>query len=182
MTGQATKPGAPPVGGQTGPRPRTRSRMAAVQALYQMDLAGTDITAVIDDFTLTRFVAPTADEEARTDADAQAVQDTLIGADAQFFADLLRGVVRRQRDIDPLIDAQLVEGWRLARIDSIMRAILRSGTLELMERADVPGRVIINEYIDVAKAFFNDEEPKVVNGVLDRLARRLRAEEFKARV
>jgi transcription antitermination protein NusB len=88
--------------------------------------------------------------------------------------------VRRQRDIDPMVDAQLAAGWRLARVDSILRATLRAGTFELMERADVPGRVIISEYVDVAKAYFNDDEPKVVNGVLDRLARRLRPEEFKA--
>jgi transcription antitermination protein NusB len=155
--------------------------MAAVQALYQMDLAGTDVSAVIEDFILTRFVAVVTDDNVPTDADTQDVQDTLIGSDAQFFAELLRGVVRRQRDIDPLVDDQLVEGWRLARVDSIMRAILRSGTFELMERTDVPGRVTINEYVDVAKAFFNDDEPKVVNGVLDRLARRLRPEEFKVR-
>jgi transcription antitermination protein NusB len=178
LLGETAKPPAEPKG---GPRPRTRSRMAAVQALYQMDLAGTDVSAVIEDFILTRFVAVVTDDNVPTDADTQDVQDTLIGSDAQFFAELLRGVVRRQRDIDPLVDDQLVEGWRLARVDSIMRAILRSGTFELMERADVPGRVTINEYVDVAKAFFNDDEPKVVNGVLDRLARRLRPEEFKVR-
>jgi transcription antitermination protein NusB len=197
MSGRTTKPVASPVAQllgnlpgvpskpsleSKGPRPRTRSRMAAVQALYQMDLAGTDVTAVIEDFIQTRFVAAIPEEGGHTDADTQDVQDTLIGSDAQFFAELLRGVVRRQRDIDPLVDDQLVEGWRLARVDSIMRAILRSGTFELMERSDVPGRVIINEYVDVAKAFFNDDEPKVVNGVLDRLARRLRPEEFKGRV
>ena len=95
-----------------------------------------------------------------------------------FFTELLRGVVRRQRDIDPLVDQQLAEGWRLIRIDAIVRAILRAGVFELMERPDVPARVVINEYINVAHSFFSDEEPKVVNGVLDKLARRLRASEF----
>jgi transcription antitermination protein NusB len=170
---------APP-SGQSTPRPRTRSRMAAVQALYQMDLAGTDLNNVIDDFTQVRFAAALSSSSDPSGGDADA-NDALVGADPHFFAELLRGVVRRQRDIDPMVDTQLAAGWRLARIDSILRATLRAGAFELMERADVPARVIINEYIDIAKAFFNDEEPKVVNGVLDRLARRLRTEEFKGR-
>ena len=87
--------------------------------------------------------------------------------------------MRRQRDIDPLVDQQLAEGWRLVRIDAIVRAILRAGVFELMERPDVPRRVVINEYINVAHAFFSEDEPKVVNGVLDKLARQLRAAEFK---
>ena len=80
--------------------------------------------------------------------------------------------------IDPLIDQQLAHGWRLTRIDSILRAVLRAGVFELMERRDVPGRVVINEYINVAHSFFSEDEPKVVNGVLDNLARQLRAAEF----
>jgi transcription antitermination protein NusB len=180
MTSRETKPEGVKPEGVTAVRPRSRSRLAAVQALYQMDLAGTELNDVIEDFTHLRFAAappPGADDV--VDADAN---DALVGADPQFFAELLRGVVRRQRDIDPLVDAQLASGWRLARVDSILRATLRAGTFELMERADVPGRVIINEYVDVAKAFFHDDEPKVVNGVLDRLAKRLRVEEFKGRV
>jgi N utilization substance protein B len=145
--------------------PRTAARLAAVQALYQMDMAGTDLNAVIDEFVRLRFPRAPGDEAA-------------AGADPDFFADLLRGVVRRQRDIDPLVDHQLAEGWRLTRIDAIVRAILRAGVFELMERADVPARVVINEYINVAHSFFSGEEPKVVNGVLDRLGRRLRAAEF----
>jgi transcription antitermination protein NusB len=145
--------------------PRTAARVAAVQALYQMDMAGTDLNAVIDEFVRLRFPRAPGDEAAS-------------GADPTFFNDLLRGVVRRQRDIDPLVDQQLAEGWRLVRIDAILRAILRAGVFELMERPDVPARVVINEYINVAHSFFSDEEPKVVNGVLDKLGRRLRAAEF----
>jgi transcription antitermination protein NusB len=145
--------------------PRTAARVAAVQALYQMDMAGTDLNAVIDEFVRLRFPRAPGDEAA-------------AGADPTFFNDLLRGVVRRQRDIDPLVDHQLAEGWRLVRIDAIMRAILRAGVFELMERTDVPARVVINEYINVAHSFFSDDEPKVVNGVLDKLGRRLRAAEF----
>ena len=145
--------------------PRTAARVAVVQALYQMDMAGTDLNNVIDEFVLLRFPRAPGDEAA-------------AGADPAFFADLLRGVVRRQRDIDPVVDDQLAQGWRLVRIDAILRAILRAGVFELMERADVPARVVINEYINVAHSFFSEEEPKVVNGVLDKLARRLRASEF----
>ena len=137
-----------------------------MQALYQMDMAGTDLNAVIDEFVRLRF------------PQAARRRGRLPAPTPSFFTELLRGVVRRQRDIDPLVDQQLAEGWRLIRIDAIVRAILRAGVFELMERPDVPARVVINEYINVAHAFFSDEEPKVVNGVLDKLARRLRASEF----
>ena len=111
---------------------RSASRIAAAQALYQMDLAGADVTDVIREFTTLRFPNSEAGE-------------TIAGADPAFFAELLRGVVRRQLDLDPMIDEQLASGWRLQRIDSILRAILRSGAFELVERLDVPSRVVINE-------------------------------------
>ncbi len=141
-------------------RPRSAARLAAVQGLYQMDLAGTDITEVIAQFA-TRF-----------GADGEGGAPDI--ADRLFFAELLRGVVRRQLDIDPLIDARLAGGWRLNRLDSILRAILRSGAFELVERRDIPAKAIISEYVDVAKEFFTGDEPKVVNGVLDKLAREQR--------
>ncbi len=146
-------------------RSRGASRMAAVQALYQMDLAGTDINDIVTEFSALRFSGEEADGNQK-------------GADPIFFADVLRGVVRRQLEIDPIVDQQLAAGWRLVRVDSILRAILRAGVYELMDRPDVPARVVINEYVEVANAFFNEEEPKVINGVLDKLARRLRAPEF----
>lgn len=146
--------------------PRSAARVAAVQALYQMDLAGTDLTDVIAEFSVLRFGAKAEDE-------------TLKDADVAYFTDLLKGVVRRQREIDPMIDQQLAQGWRLNRIDSILRAILRAGVFELLERSDVPARVVITEHVNVAHAFLADDEPKVVNGVLDKLARRLRPKEFE---
>lgn len=159
-----------------GAMPRSKARMAAVQALYQMELAGTDVTDVIAEFERIHFrpaePVPAGDEDLSTD---------LEEADAQFFADVLHGVVRRQRDIDPMVHEQLASGWRLVRVDAILRAILRAGTFELMERRDVPARVAINEYINVAHAFFDEDEPRVVNGVLDKIGRRLRAEEFERR-
>jgi N utilization substance protein B len=157
--------------GGAAARPRTAARMAAVQALYQMDLAGTDVSEVIDEFVSLRFGDAGADAQPEDGGSLEA-------ADAVFFSDILKGVVRRQRDIDPLIDQQLATGWRLVRVDSILRAILRAGVFELMERPDVPARVIINEYINVAHAFFAEDEPRVVNGVLDRIAHKLRAPEL----
>ena len=145
--------------------PRQAARLAAVQALYQMDVAQIDVTDVVAEFTRLRF-GPEAEDP------------TLRDADRDLFAAIVRGVVRRQREIDPVVDQQLAEGWRLDRIDSILRATLRAGVLELIERADVPARVVITEYVNVAHAFFGGEEPKVTNGVLDKLARRFRAPEF----
>jgi N utilization substance protein B len=167
VSAEPEKPRSEPAGssaeaGLTPSAARSVARLAAVQGLYQMDMAATDLNEVIREFMLYRF-----GEQARFD---------FADADTEFFSELLRGVVAKQREIDPLLDAQLAQGWRLKRIDSILRAILRAGAYELIERADVPAAVVINEYIEVAHAFFGGEEPKVVNGVLDRLARRLRGE------
>ncbi|KAJ0339614.1 hypothetical protein COL154_014208 [Colletotrichum chrysophilum] len=96
-------------------------------------------------------------------------------ADPAWFRGIVSGVVSEQRRLDPLIRSALTEDWPLSRLDSILRAILRAGTYELSSRADVPTAVIVSEYVDIAKAFFEGEEPKIVNAVLDRLARRLRA-------
>ena len=148
---------------------RSAARLAAVQGLYQMDMAATDLNIVIHDLTANPINETAAGE----------LEEEVHAPDPTFMAELLRGVVRRQREIDPMVDNQLATGWRLARVDSILRAILRAGVLELMERPEVPARVVINEYVDVAKAFFDADEPKVVNGVLDKLARRLRPTEFE---
>jgi N utilization substance protein B len=159
-------------GGRGGSRSaalaRSQARLAAVQALYQMDLAQTDLSEVIEEFKAHRLGSGTENA-------------TGTQADSEHFAGLLKGVVRRQRDIDPMVDLQLAEGWRLTRIDSIVRAILRAAVFELMELEDVPARVVISEYIEVAHAFFEGDEPRVVNGVLDALARKLRPGELPER-
>jgi len=155
-------------GGKSAALARSQARLAAVQALYQMDLAETDLAAVIEEFKAHRL-------------GNEGENGTAAQADLEHFAGLLKGVVRRQRDIDPLIDRQLAEGWRLTRIDSIVRAILRAAAFELMELQDVPPRVVISEYIEVAHAFFEGDEPRVVNGVLDSLARKLRPGELPER-
>ncbi len=157
-----------------GAQARSAARLAAVQALYQMDMAKTDLNDIIEEFTAFRLQGRDAEDE------GQAVE--LASADQTYFAELVRGAVRRQRDIDPLVDRKLATGWRLVRVDSTLRAIFRAAVFELMDRVEVPARVVINEYINVAHAFFSDDQPKVVNGLLDQLARELRASEFdKAR-
>ncbi len=140
---------------------RTRARLGAVQALYQMELAETDLSDILAQYGSGAIVQGLDEDEKRAD-------------DFEFFKDLVTGVVREQRDIDPKIDECLAGGWKLSRLDSILRAILRAGTYELSVRTDVPAPVVINEYLDVAHAFFSEDEPKFVNGVLDRLARELR--------
>lgn len=142
-------------------QPRSASRLSAVQALYQMDVASTDLNDVIEEFSSHRL-------------GHEVDGDVYKEADNGFFQALVKGVVEHQKEIDPLLNDHLAEGWRLPRIDSILRAILRSGAFELLHRKDVPPKVVISEYIDVAHAFFEGEEPKVVNGVLDRIARKSR--------
>lgn len=144
---------------------RSIARLEAVQALYQMDLAQTDLANVIEDFKSHRL----EDTEEGADTGGE-----LEEANPKHFAAVLKGVVRRQREIDPMVDTQLAEGWHLTRVDSTVRAILRAGTFELMELSDIPARVVISEYVEVAKAFFEGDEPRLVNGVLDAIARKLR--------
>jgi N utilization substance protein B len=144
---------------------RSAARLAAVQALYQMDMTGIDLNDVVAEFETHRL--------------GQEVEgDQYWAAEAAFFRDIVEGVVREQLQLDPMVDQQLAQGWRLTRVDSILRAVLRSGAFELFMRQDVPARVVITEYVDIAHAFFGEDEPKVVNGILDRLARKARPGEF----
>jgi N utilization substance protein B len=133
-----------------------------------MDMSGIDLNEVVSEFEAHRL--------------GQEIEgDQYFEAEAAFFRDLVEGVVREQRSLDPLIDEQLAEGWRFNRVDSILRAILRAGAYELAMRDDVPARVVISEYLDIAHAFFGGEEPRVVNGILDRLARKARSKELASR-
>lgn len=144
---------------------RGAARLAAVQALYQMDIGGATLPEVLAEFESYRLGKEVDGEQYRN-------------ADPAFFRDIVSGVVRNQQMLDPIVHTTLTGDWPLARIDVTLRAILRAGAYELSSRADVPARVVIAEYVDVAKAFFEDEEPSMVNGVLDALARRLREAEF----
>lgn len=139
-------------------RARTVARLAAVQALYQMEMSGAGAEAVIAEFTEHRF-----------DRDMEG--ETLAEADESFFADLVKGVVARQSAIDGAVTRRLASGWRLERIDATLRAILRAGGWELMHRLDVPVEVAIDEYVEIAKSFFEGPEPGFVNGALDGIAR-----------
>jgi N utilization substance protein B len=139
-------------------RARSVARLAAVQALYQMEVSGVGAEAVIREFTDHRF-----------DRDIEGV--TLAQADEDFFAEAVRGVVAEQSAIDQAIAKRLAEGWRLERIDATLRAILRAGAWELTRRPDVPHEVAIDEYVEIAKSFFEGPEPGFVNGALDGIAR-----------
>ena len=144
---------------------RGAARLAAVQALYQMDIGATPIEDVIAEFQTWRF--------------GQELDGAkYINADPDFFRDIVSGVVRDQLRLDPAIHEALAADWPLVRIDVTLRAILRAASHELVSRKDIPARVVINEYVDVAKAFFEGDEPRIVNGVLDTLARRIRPQEF----
>ncbi|MFN3585006.1 transcription antitermination factor NusB [Phenylobacterium sp.] len=140
---------------------RSVARLAAVQALYQMEVSGAGVEAVIREFTDHRF-----------DRDVEG--ETLASADEAFFADLVRGVVREQKVIDAAIVKRLAQGWRLERLDATVRAILRAGAFELKHRSDVPTEVAIDEYVELTKSFFEGPEPGFVNGALDAVARDVR--------
>jgi N utilization substance protein B len=145
---------------------RGAARLAAVQALYQMDVGGAGLTEVVAEFENFRL---------GKEVDGEQYRD----ADAAFFRDIIAGVVQEQRNLDPAIHTFLTSDWPLARIDVTLRAILRCGTYELVGRKDVPTKVIITEYVDVARAFFaGGDESRMVNGVLDTAARKLRPDEF----
>ena len=144
---------------------RGAARLAAVQALYQMDLGGASLPDIVAEFEAHRL---------GKEMDGEQYRD----ADAAFFREIVGGVVAGQRDLDPAIDAALSDDWPLKRVDATLRAILRAGAFELSGRPDVPARVVITEYVDVAKAFFEGEVPAMVNAVLDALAHTLRPAEF----
>ncbi|MCB1491732.1 MAG: transcription antitermination factor NusB [Rhodobiaceae bacterium] len=141
---------------------RSAARLAAVQALYQMDIAGTGIDSVLDEYETYRLGQEIDGEQ-------------YAPADAAHFRAVVSGVVTDQVAIDRTVNAILADNWPLARIDSILRALLRAATFELKGLPDIPSRVVINEYLDIAGAFFDAEEKSLANGVLDRAARQIRA-------
>src|SRR6516164_3193905 len=144
---------------------RGAARLAAVQALYQMDLAGTGLNEILAEF-----------ESHWLGSEVDGVQ--YRPAEASYFRDIVGGVVREQSCHDPQNDATLANGWPLKRIETVLRAVLRAGAYELAYRSDVPARVVTSEYVDVASAFVDKEETGMVNAVLDQLAHQLRAGEF----
>lgn len=142
---------------------RVLARLFAVQALYQMDIAKTPLETIIKEFYAHRL---------DQGVDGIETQEP----DQAHFEAVLRGTVEHQSDIDKLIDRHLSEGWKLSRIDSTLRAILRCGTLELMFMPDVPRKAIVSCYTDLAHGFFDGPEGGMTNALLDNLARGLEAE------
>jgi N utilization substance protein B len=147
--------------------PRGAARLAAVQALYQVELTGVAGAAAIAEFVTHRL------GRADDDADYGPVDETL-------FRDLVTGSIAKQAELDALIVSALTADWPIERLEIVIRAILRAALFELAERIDVPARVVIAEYVDLAHAFYAGKEPGLINGVLDRLGRRLRPAEWEA--
>ena len=140
---------------------RSASRLAAVQALYQIEMNDEPAQLIVEEFIDHRL--------------GQVIEgDHYANADEAFFTNVVLGVEKRFQEIDDHVAGSLSENWSLERIEPVARSILRAGTYELIARPDVPTSVIINEYVDVAKAFFDDSKPGFINGVLDRLARIIR--------
>ncbi|HIF09138.1 MAG TPA: transcription antitermination factor NusB [Sneathiellales bacterium] len=148
-------------GGRPAGRARSAARLAAVQALYQIQISGGASREVVREFVTHRL-------------GTEIEGDVYIAADTDFFSDLVIGTERRLQEIDKLIAHALSSNWSLDRLERLMRAVLRAGTYELVARPDVPTKVIIDEYVDVAHAFFSEKEPGFVNGVLDRLGKSVR--------
>jgi N utilization substance protein B len=144
---------------------RSAARLAAVQALYQMDLAGKGLKEVQNEFE-------------RYWLGREIEGDQYKPAEAALFRSILDGVLTHQLALDPRIDDILAKGWPLKRIEAIMRATLRAGAFELTHSRDVPPKVVISEYVDIARAFFERDETNMVNAVLDKLAREERAGEL----
>jgi N utilization substance protein B len=149
-------------------RKRSAARLAAVQALYQLEMSGAtpslgEVDRVIRDFVKNRL---------GLDVEGAGYAEV----DQRLFADIVKGAMLRLSDLDGMLRSTLADEWPFDRLEAILRAVLRAGTYEMLERRDIPARVVISEYLDVTHAFFGGKEPGLVNSVLDRLARVLRTE------
>lgn len=154
---KSSKPHSSPLS-SSQKRARTIARLCLVQALYQMDIGGTGLETVISEFLSYRF-----------DGDVDGEGQILANADRDYFEQGLRGVVDQQAKIDPIISEHLASDWRLERLDATVRAILRAGTWEIVYQHATPSEVAIDEYVDLARAFFNDGEAHFINAALDSL-------------
>lgn len=149
-------------------RKRSTARLVAVQAIYEMEVAGASTDAVLREILGKRW-------QSATDIDTA---DRMTEPDSVFLGQVVRGATERLEELDRAIGGALSEKWTVERLEVLLRCVLRAGTYELLARSDVPARVVISEYVDVAHAFFSGDEPGLVNGVLDRLARVLRPGEI----
>lgn len=155
----------PPKAVNHKPLRKSAARLNAVQALYQMDVAATPLPEI-----LAQFESHWIGHEIEG--------DEIAAADINLFRDIVGGMLREQLVIDPILDAALVNGWPLKRIEAVLRAVLRAGAYELAARPDIPARVVVAEYVNVAAAFLDREETGMVNAVLDGIAREQRPAEF----
>jgi N utilization substance protein B len=162
MSDRGKETGKPRVG--LGER-RSAARLAAVQALYQMDLVGKGLPDVLAEFK-SHWMGKEIEG------------DQYKPAESALFQVIVQGVLDHQRALDPWIDRTLADGWPLRRVEAVMRAALRAGAFELRHAPDIPVKVVISEYVDIARAFFEREETAMVNAVLDRMAREARDSEF----
>ena len=142
-------------------RRRSAARLAAVQALYQRQMEGTPLAKLLDEFHQHRLGHEIEDEQ-------------YVRAEVEFFDDVVSGVIAREEEIDAQLAARLTSDWRLERLDKTMLQILRAGAYELIARPDIPAGTIISEYLDVAHAFFEKGDTRIVNGVLDAVGKAVR--------
>tara|TARA_B100001142_G_C14231387_1_gene615553 strand:+ start:251 stop:742 length:492 start_codon:yes stop_codon:yes gene_type:complete len=148
---------------------RSAARLAAVQALYEIDLVNSNINIVIEDFLTNRWLSSDLNKESN---------QALIEPDKDWLINLVKGVAGEYVKLDSLIRPALSEKWTIERLEIIIRVILRAAVFELTNKPNVPANVVIDEYLNVAHAFFEGQENKLINGVLDRLARDLRPNEL----
>lgn len=166
---------APP---PTSGRRRSAARLAAVQALYQVDVTAADVDTVIKDFRQRGMGGHAFADDPDTERE---VSVPLVEPDFELMAAIVGGVTRRREDLDGILAGALSADWTPERLELIVRAILRAGAFELLERGDVPLRVVITEYVDVAHAFYGGPEPGLVNAVLDRIGRLVRPDDAGTR-
>jgi N utilization substance protein B len=152
-------------------RARTASRVAAVQALFQAEQAGDNPETVIDQFVKHRL-GDLAGQDGFEDG-------RIPDADERLFIRVVREAVRRQDTIDRLLANALPEDWPLARLDPVLRALMRAGLAELSMPDGPPAKVVINEYLDIARGFYTGPEAGLANAVLDKVARSVRSGEFQ---
>jgi N utilization substance protein B len=165
--GSGGKSGSRRTGGGSAKARRKAARLAAVQALYQVDLSGTNAESVLGEFIKHRL-------------GHEVDGDTYVAADPQLFSDILRGASARRAELDGMLASCLDATWPVERLELLMRAILRAGAFELLVHVDTHPRIVISEYVDVSHAFFAGREPAMVNGVLDKLARAIRPDDLAA--
>lgn len=161
MSNESKPAAAKTVASKNGAVRRSSARLAAVQALYQMDMTGISANAVVAQFLDPEHGEGWLDEK-------------LVQFDKGLFGALVVGVSAKREALDEVVGASLSGDWTVARLELVLRRILEAGAFELTERADIPPRVVITEYVDVAHAFYAGQEPGLVNGVLDKIARGFR--------